>query len=104
MPMYAICSTRKGSVARHAKMMKEMGYSCPLMQFRANAYDELSKDRERVLEAVATLHRDYVVDINKGVLHKKDCDKVTVAMARNEAHIIDPKTTGLKMCKCMRKK
>jgi hypothetical protein len=80
--------------------MKAKGHNFSVHQFRADAYDELSKNRNTVPSAVAEMPWDYAIDIDEGVLHRNTCEKVKAEMVR--ASIIDPKTTGLKLCKCVR--
>jgi hypothetical protein len=70
-------------------------------QFRADKYDELSKHRTigAITEATQELACENAIDIKTGTLHKITCQKANDVV---RAHIINPKATGLKLCKCMK--
>lgn len=103
--MYAICSTRKGNVAKHVKQMVDQELKGSVYQFRADKYDELSKNRNAatILGATQNLACENTIDIETGTLHKIACKEAKDTI--NDvvrAHIIDVKATGLKLCKCMK--
>jgi hypothetical protein len=99
--MYAICSTRKGNVEKHVKQMVKKNLKGSVYQFLADDYDKLSKNRTEaaIIEATQELACENAIDIKTGTLHKITCQKANDVV---RAHIINPKATGLKLCKCMK--
>lgn len=99
--MYAICSTRKGNVAKHVKQMVDQPIRGSVYQFLADDYDKLSKNRTEaaIIKATQALVCENAINIKTGTLHKITCQKAKDVV---RAHIINPKATGLKLCKCVK--
>jgi hypothetical protein len=102
--MYAICSTRKENVKKHVQKMLKNNYRFPVIQFTADDYDALSKDRadaELIISSAHERERGFRIDVEKGTLHIAGCKKIGEGFIV-EASILKPKATGLKLCKCVK--
>jgi len=102
--MKAICETKKNDVRDAVRAMKENGYKGSIFQIAKATYAHLVENRPEVPENTESRICWHVIDVDKGMLHKKSCKE---KMSGNvvDASIVRPDTTGLKMCKkCMKKK
>ena len=75
----------------------------PLIQFGGKTYNDLEKNRHKVLDACEKVENefDYVINLNTRRIHKKDCK----CQGRNviKARLVKLTSTGLSTCsKCIK--
>lgn len=102
--MNAICTVKKNDVRDCVKEMRRVGYNGDLIQTSGPKYTQLDNHRSGVptmMEAVSEQF-DYIIDLEKETLHAAGCDKC--GPNRIRARIVNVKSTGLKICKCLNKK
>ena len=105
--MYSICSLDKNDVLNSIIAMKQRGYRGPVVQTSKNDYERLRYQKNGVRDFVDQLLATSSMQINllTNTLHIQSCDKINppnndVELVR--CHIIDPNSTGLKICPCCR--
>ena len=105
--MYSICSLDKNDVLNSIIAMKQRGYRGPVVQTSKNDYERLRYQKNGVRDFADKLLATSSMQINllTNTLHSQSCDKISspgndVELVR--CHIIDPNSTGLKICPCCR--
>ena len=105
--MYSICSLDKNDVLKSIIAMKQRGYRGPVVQTSKNDYERLRYQKDGVRDFADQLLASSNQQINllTNTLHIQSCDKINphrndVELVR--CHIIEPNSTGLKICPCCR--
>jgi len=89
--MYAICSVKKDDVLKAVETMKRNGYKFPVFQFSGKKYKELERNQAQVIQMCQKVQSEV----------RKTCGKRGQNVVG--ARLVNPKTTGLKMCSnCMK--
>ena len=104
--MYSICSLDKNDVLNSIIAMKQRGYRGQLFrQAKRLRTTSLPKEwRSRFADQLLATS-SMQIDLLTNTLHIQSCDKINppnndVELVR--CHIIDPNSTGLKICSCCR--
>ena len=105
--MYSICSLNKNDVLNSIIAMKQRGYRGPVVQTSHNDYERLRYQKNGVRDFADKLLAASNLQINllTNTLHSQSCDKINLLGDKVElvrCHIIDPNSTGLKICSCCR--
>lgn len=103
--MYSICSLNKNDVLNSIIAMKQRGYRGPIVQTNNYDYERLRYQKNGVRDFADKLLADsrMQIDLRTNTLHVQSCDKIDPSHHAVElvpCHIIDPVTTGLKICSC----
>lgn len=105
--MYSICSLNKNDVLNSIIAMKQRGYRGPIVQTSNNDYERLRYQKDGVHDFADKLlaSSSLQIDLLTNTLHIQSCDKINADNKEVElvrCHIIDPSSTGLKICSCCR--
>ena len=103
--MYSICSLDKNDVLNSIVAMKQRGYRGPIVQTSRTDYERLKYQKNGVRDfADSLLERSLMlIDLSTNTLHVQSCKQIS-SRANDidviSCYIIDPNTTGLKLCSC----
>ena len=103
--MYSICSLDKNDVLNSIVAMKQRGYRGPIVQTSRTDYERLKYQRNGVRDfADSLLERSLMlIDLSTNTLHVQSCSQISSRVHDIDVvscYIIDPNTTGLKLCSC----
>ena len=103
--MYSICSLTKNDVLNSIIAMKQRGYRGPIVQTSNNDYERLRYQKDGVRDYADKLLANSSLQINlsTNTLHIQSCEQINLSKSNVElvrCHIIDPISTGLKICAC----
>jgi hypothetical protein len=101
--MYAICSVVTNDVVNAVKEMVKNGYKFPVYQFPEETYTDLQSNNISIMDTVAELDCEHVINMTSRVVHNKECTNLRNAKLKVAARLVDISTTGLKTCRaCMK--
>ena len=103
--MYSICSLDKNDVLNSIVAMKQRGYRGPIVQTSRTDYERLKYQKNGVRDfADSLLERSLMlIDLSTNTLHVQSCSQISSRVHDIDVvscYIIDPNTTGLKLCSC----
>lgn len=102
--MYSICSLNKNDVLNSIVAMKQRGYRGPIVQTSVTDYERLKYQKDGVRDFVDKLlaRSGLLIDLSTNTLHVQSCNHIDSRDPVDlvHCHIIDPNTTGLKICSC----
>lgn len=102
--MNAMCTVKNNDVLNCVKEMLRVGYNGDLIQTSGPKYTHLDNNRSDAPYMANRVSKqfDYIIDLEAETVHAANCDKC--GRERIRARLINLKSTGLKICKCLNKK